>query len=33
MSRENITFGGNAINILGKEIKVGDTAPDFGAEE
>ena len=31
MSRENITFGGNAINILGKEIKVGDTAPDFVA--
>lgn len=31
MSRENITFGGNAINILGEEIKVGDKAPDFVA--
>ena len=31
MSRENITFGGDAINILGKEIKVGDKVPDFKA--
>lgn len=31
MSRENITFGGDAINILGEEIKVGDKAPDFVA--
>lgn len=31
MSRGNITFGGDAINILGNEIKVGDKAPDFKA--
>lgn len=27
--RENITFGGNPVTMLGKEIKPGDKAPDF----
>ena len=25
----NITFGGNPVTLIGNEIKVGDTAPDF----
>ncbi|WP_096202679.1 thiol peroxidase [Bacillus sp. FJAT-45350] len=25
----NVTFKGNAITLLGSEVKVGDTAPDF----
>ena len=28
--RENIfTMGGNPITLIGKEVKVGDKAPDF----
>lgn len=27
----NITFGGNKVNLVGDEIKVGDTAPAFKA--
>ena len=27
----NITFGGNNVTLLGSEIKVGDTAPEFKA--
>lgn len=27
----NITFGGNKVNLAGKEIKVGDVAPEFKA--
>jgi len=29
--RENITMGGNPINLLGEEIKVGTKAPEFTA--
>ncbi len=25
----NVTFGGNPVTLKGKEVKVGDTAPDF----
>ncbi len=25
----NLTFKGNSVNLLGNEIKIGDTAPDF----
>lgn len=31
MSRENITMKGNPLTLLGKEIKVGDKAPEFTA--
>ena len=27
----DITFGGNKVNLEGKEIKVGDVAPSFKA--
>ena len=27
----DITFGGNKVNLEGKEIKVGDMAPEFKA--
>ena len=27
----NITFGGNKVNLVGNEIKVGDSAPAFKA--
>ncbi|MDD7363502.1 MAG: thiol peroxidase [Peptoniphilus sp.] len=30
-NRKDITFGGNPVNILGEEIKVGDKAPEFKA--
>lgn len=29
--RDQITFGGNPVTLLGEEIKVGDKAPDFTA--
>lgn len=29
MGRENITFGGQKVTLIGTEIKVGETAPNF----
>jgi thiol peroxidase len=31
MTQQNITFGGNTVTLYGKQIKVGENAPDFNS--